>query len=185
MNPKLPGYAYVFGQFDFNATPLAPPGTKVLVHSKPKKWATWDFNGIEGWYIGPSLQHYRCMKCFMPTTRAEVNADTITFFPKTIKFPKVDINDFLRQAATDIITLLTNPPPPLIPSLSAGDDSYNAILQLATILNRNEIPDKTFDSLTEQTFAAAAANIQNIPKFVPPTPLKPPPPDPVNTLAVL
>ena len=52
-------------------------------------------------------------------------------------------------------------------------------------MNRNEIPDKTFDSLTEQTFAAAAANIQNIPKFVPPTRLKPPPPDPVNTLEVL
>ena len=94
VNPKLSGYAYVFGQFDFNATPLAPPGTKVLVHSKPTNRATWDFNGIEGWYIGPSLQHYRCMKCFMPTTRAEVNLDTITFFPKTIKFPKVDINDF-------------------------------------------------------------------------------------------
>ena len=78
----------------------------------------------------------------MPTTQAEVNSDTVTFIPKTIKFPKVDINDFLRQAATDIITLLTNPPPPLILSLSAGDDTYNAILQLATILNRNEIPDK-------------------------------------------
>ena len=165
MNPKLSGYAYVFGQFDFNATPLAPPGTKVLVHSKPNNRATWDFNGIEGWYIGPSLQHYRCMKCFMPTTRAEVNADTITFFPKTIKFPKVDINDFLRQAATDIITLLTNSLPPLIPKFSAGDDSYNAILQLATILNRNEITDKTFDSLIEQTVAVATASIQNIPIF--------------------
>ncbi len=53
VNPKLSSYAYVFGQFDFNATPLAPPGTKVLVHSKPQKRGTWDFNGKEGWYIGP------------------------------------------------------------------------------------------------------------------------------------
>ncbi len=77
----------------------------------------------------------------MPTKQSEINLDTITFSPKTIKFPKVDINDFLRQAATDIITLLTNPPPLLIPNLSAGSDTYNAILQLATILNRNEIND--------------------------------------------
>ena len=26
-NPKLSAYAYLFGNFDYNATPLAPPGT--------------------------------------------------------------------------------------------------------------------------------------------------------------
>ena len=26
INPKLSAYAYLFGQFNFNATPLAPPG---------------------------------------------------------------------------------------------------------------------------------------------------------------
>ena len=33
-NPKLSSYAYLFGSFDFNKTPLAPAGTKVLVHEK-------------------------------------------------------------------------------------------------------------------------------------------------------
>ena len=67
--------------------------------------------------------------------------NTIAFSPKTIKFPTVDIN-FLRQAATDLITMLTNSPPLLIPSVSARDDIYNVIFQLSTILNRNEISDK-------------------------------------------
>ncbi len=31
LNLKLSGYAYVFGKFDFNASPLAPPSTKFLV----------------------------------------------------------------------------------------------------------------------------------------------------------
>ena len=27
--PRLSAYARIFGQFDFNATPMAPPGTKI------------------------------------------------------------------------------------------------------------------------------------------------------------
>ena len=41
VNPHLSPYAYLFGQFDFNATPLAPAGTKVLVHEKPSQRASW------------------------------------------------------------------------------------------------------------------------------------------------
>ena len=40
-NPKLSSYAYLFGNFDFNATPLAPPGTKVLVHIKVGQRGSW------------------------------------------------------------------------------------------------------------------------------------------------
>ena len=36
-NPRLSAYAYLFGNFDFNKTPLAPAGTRVLVHEKPKQ----------------------------------------------------------------------------------------------------------------------------------------------------
>ena len=34
-NSLLPAHAYVFGNFDFASTPLAPPETKVLVHIDP------------------------------------------------------------------------------------------------------------------------------------------------------
>ena len=37
VNPRLSSYAYLFGHFDSNKTPLAPAGTKVLVHEKPKQ----------------------------------------------------------------------------------------------------------------------------------------------------
>ena len=44
-NPKLSAYAYLFGEFDFNATSLAPPGTQVDTHSKPSVRGTWAPNG--------------------------------------------------------------------------------------------------------------------------------------------
>ena len=36
INPTLSAHAQLHGQFDFNATPFEPPGTKVIVHQKPK-----------------------------------------------------------------------------------------------------------------------------------------------------
>ena len=42
LNPKLFAYAQVYGAFDFDRTPLAPPGTKVMIHKKPDNCNTWD-----------------------------------------------------------------------------------------------------------------------------------------------
>lgn len=34
LNPRLSAEAQLNGAFDFNKTPLAPPGTRVIVHEK-------------------------------------------------------------------------------------------------------------------------------------------------------
>lgn len=44
----------------------------------------------------------------------------------------------MRQAATDIISILTAPPSTTVPSLQAGDPTRNALLEIATVLNRTE-----------------------------------------------
>jgi hypothetical protein len=45
INPKLSAYAQLHGAFDFNATPLAPPGIRVLIHEKPHQRKTWWTDG--------------------------------------------------------------------------------------------------------------------------------------------
>ena len=114
-------------------------------------------NGYEGWYISMAPLHYRCVKCFVPNTRSEVTTDTVVFLPKQIKFPQVSINNLLMQATFDIISLLTNPPPSTVPSLQAGSNVKNAILQLATILNTNPLTDSELQRATTRTTAAAAS----------------------------
>ena len=47
VNPKLSKHAFLFGQFDYNKTPLAPPGIKVLAHSKPSNRYSWASHGEE------------------------------------------------------------------------------------------------------------------------------------------
>ena len=54
-NPQLSAYSYLFGNYDYNAHPMVPPGTKVMVHSKPNNRKSWEYHGKLGWYVGPSL----------------------------------------------------------------------------------------------------------------------------------
>ena len=58
VNPALSSYAYLFGKYYFNEAPLAQVGTKVISHLKSDKRSSWAYHGEEGWYIGPSLEHY-------------------------------------------------------------------------------------------------------------------------------
>ena len=147
---KRSAYTYLLGEFDFNTTPLAPPGTRVVSHSKPEIRGSWAPNGEDAWYIGPSMEHYRCVNCYFPNTKATRNVDTVTFSPTTVPFPKVNLEDFLRQAASDIVSLLQNPPSTTTPSLQAGDSIQNALLQLATILHRtDDLPSTIIQKSTE------------------------------------
>jgi hypothetical protein len=136
VNPKLSAYAYLFGNYDFNRCPMAPPGTRVVVHDKPDQRTSWGHHGTPAWYIGPSLEHYRTMKCYMPTTGSIRYTDTLQFIPATFKFPETTTEDYLRQSVGDILALLQDPPKTL-PFLSYGDATKNAVTKIAQLLQRS------------------------------------------------
>ena len=52
------GYAQLHGEFNYNATPLAPPSTQVIIHENTTVRGTWASHGVKGWYLGPSMNHY-------------------------------------------------------------------------------------------------------------------------------
>ena len=68
-NQKILACIYVFREFNFVATHLAPPGTKIVTHIKPGNRSLWELNGEVGWYVGPSMQHYYCVECYYPRTK--------------------------------------------------------------------------------------------------------------------
>jgi hypothetical protein len=74
-NPKLSAHTALHSVLDYNKTPLAPLGTKVVIHEKTDKCKTWSTHGIDGWYIGPALEHYRCVDCYIPATHSTRIAD--------------------------------------------------------------------------------------------------------------
>ena len=86
------------GAFDYNKTPLAPPGTKVVIHEKPDKRALWAAHGVNGWYLGPAVEHYRFYRVYDNNTRAERNADTVKFSLQHTKVPSIAANDAATTA---------------------------------------------------------------------------------------
>ena len=81
----------------------------MVIHEKSQQCASWAFHGLDAWYIGPSPEHYRCVKCYIPALKSEHDTDTVSFHPHTIEFPAVSTLDYLKQASDDILHILCNP----------------------------------------------------------------------------
>jgi hypothetical protein len=85
INPKLSASTHIDGQYDFNRAPMAPPGTRIIVHETPNRRITWAPHCQDGWYIEPPLEHYRCYTVYINKTRGERVVETVEFFPETFK----------------------------------------------------------------------------------------------------
>ena len=86
--------------------PMAPPGSKIIIHTKPANRSSWAFHGVQGSYIAPSLQHYRCVRCYVPTTRSELISNTIKFLPEYIPIPNATIEDYIKATLEKILTTM-------------------------------------------------------------------------------
>ena len=80
LNPNVSAHQQLHNSpFSYNAHPLGPIGATVLVHNKPAVRHTWDFRCQEGWYLGTSLEHYRCHRVLTADTLRCHVSETITF----------------------------------------------------------------------------------------------------------
>jgi hypothetical protein len=109
INPKLSAWEQVHGRFDFNATPLAPPGVQVLAHARAGDRKTWANHAFDAWYVGPALEHYRCFQVWATKTRQTRIVNQVVWFP-TKTFPKLTSEDLLRATIEDLKVILMNPP---------------------------------------------------------------------------
>ena len=80
LNPKLSAHALLNGPYNFNATPMAPQGSKIIVHKKPALQGTWAAHAVNYWYLGPALNHYWCYYVYISETRGEHITDTVVWF---------------------------------------------------------------------------------------------------------
>eukprot|EP00957_Ditylum_brightwellii_P034326 2603521-Ditylum_brightwellii.AAC.1 len=98
VSPNVSVYACIFGAYNFNKSPLAPPCTKLNLHCKLRQQKSWGYHGYNVWYIRPIMQHYRCIKCWIPDTRSKVNANTLTMLPTIVPIPRFEDEEALEQA---------------------------------------------------------------------------------------
>jgi hypothetical protein len=143
INPKLSAATHIFGQYDLNRAPMAPPGTRIIAHETPGR-RTWAPHGQDGWYIGPALEHYRCYTVYITKTRSNRTVETVEFPPHKFKLPFPSSSELATQAAADLTHALLNPQP-AGPFYQVGDEQAIALRRLANIFvsakPKQEIPN--------------------------------------------
>ena len=80
INPRLSVYVQVHGAFDYNKTPLTPPGCPVQVYIFPADRKTFDQHTKAGFYFGPALHHYQCHGIWMTKSNAERTVQELKCF---------------------------------------------------------------------------------------------------------
>jgi hypothetical protein len=51
VNKHLSAYAVLEGPFNFDKTPIAPPGTKAIIYNDPKTRTSWEPHGDDAFYV--------------------------------------------------------------------------------------------------------------------------------------
>ena len=134
INPNLSAEEQLNGTFNYNNTPLAPPGIKVLSYKMPSHRASWADHGEEGWYIAPARQHYQCYKVLIKRTKGIRTPPSVKFFPENT-MPSNSSTDRMVAAARQLTEALNNPAPP-VPYEYVGDEETMALKKLATIFTK-------------------------------------------------
>jgi len=135
INPKLSAYAQLNGAFDFNRTPMGPPGTRVLVHELPEARGTWAPHAVPRWYIGPAFEHYRCYRVYITKTANERIANTHVWYPSHVVMPKTSSADAATAAARDLIYASQNPHP-AAPIAPLADEHRQGLQTLAELFQQ-------------------------------------------------
>ena len=113
---------------------MAPPGSKILIHTKPSHRSSWTFHGTQGWYIGPALQHYHCVRYYVPTTRSEIVSDTIKFIPEYVYIPTATIDDYIKTTLEHKIRLMKSKKKDNLYEINDTTAS-SALLQISKLFN--------------------------------------------------
>ena len=82
------------------------------------------------------MQHYRCFKCYIPTTRLEQITDTVVFLPHNIKIPKTTPETLLQQAISDILKFLKTPLKHL-PFIQKYSTTSEALKKVTSLFKQN------------------------------------------------
>ena len=109
MNPRMSAYTALEGEYNYLKNPLTPLGAKVIAFSHPNNRTTWAPHGQYGWTIGPAMDHYRCIKIYVPKTNGIITADTFQWSnDNTFQLPSISNEEQLVTAANTLSAAIRN-----------------------------------------------------------------------------
>ena len=127
INLKLSVYAQLHEAFNFNATPLALPGTKIIAHEKPIVRGSSACRGIIGCYISAAINHYRYHDVYINTTGSIRINGIIVVITHRFKMSFRSSAEKSTIVAAESAHVL-NKPTPIAPFSHIGDKKMEAFI---------------------------------------------------------
>ena len=82
INQTISAYEQLNNPYAWNRYPLAPLGCKAVIYKDGDTRGSWASRGVDGWYLGPSMDHYQCSLFYIPETRANHISGSAELFPQ-------------------------------------------------------------------------------------------------------
>ena len=106
IDPSKSAYEQVYGKYDYDRHPLAPIGCPVQLYNQPHTRTTWAPHTQQGWYLGPSMEHYRCHRVLPKATNTVRVCETVIFKHKRYTSPTISPTDYITDATQQLITTI-------------------------------------------------------------------------------
>ena len=125
IHPHISSHHMLFGQFNYNQTPIIPVGTQAIIYKTPNKRQSFSVHGVEGWYTRLTPVHYICYGIFVNKTHKSRVGKTVGFQSYKYKLPAPFAQDCVIIATKDLANTF------LLPNMSApihqiGNDQHTA-----------------------------------------------------------
>ena len=133
-DPLISAYEGIIGKYDFNAHPLHPAGSRVMVH-EPNR-LTWGDKATSGFYLGPARGHYRCAEIYDCSTGHVRCSGNFQVFPNKLLLPGSSRADTFEKALTDFLRSHTKHTELLEATRKLMQDISNHPLAATTVLNQ-------------------------------------------------
>jgi hypothetical protein len=125
---------------------------------------------VDGWYLGPAFNHYRCFRVWAGSTSSEGIADMLSWFPSQVSMPTASLDDLALAALRDLTHAINNPSS--VSALSPlVNNNHAALLQLTQIFLGTATTTDTV------TIPPATAAMPPVPATAPRVPTAPVPPE--------
>ena len=138
-NPLLSAFEAMEGMYSFDATPMAPVGTEMLMHLKPIRRGTWDYHAIKAWYFAPALNHYRVVKGVLESGATRLT-DTWKFSHHALPIPSISSTDRIVKATQNLTSVIQGANPSQPDELAAIEQLRAILLNSTPLPSRNESP---------------------------------------------
>jgi hypothetical protein len=191
ITPYISAWHQLNGPYNFDSTPIAPPGMRVVVHEKPDKRPSWGYHGVDGFYVSPVLRgNYRCFKVYVTDTKRTRITDTLSWHPPAGSHlpgasPGDDLISLLAQTAAAISALANNPSVLAdqrqllqfaLPSVSIAFHHLGQVFRKAPAAGDERVPAPETTNLPSADPPAGIERVQTpCPKDPPPGLTMPPP----------